>query len=725
MLLLLCAVAPTHAAKATPSRTIAIVFDNSGSMYQECNQAWCRATYAMEVFASMLNPGDTLLIYPMHPIQIDGEEYTMHDPFRLQDAAQAIKLRDIYTPKAVATPIESIDCAVEGLKQVTSGQKCLIVLTDGDSFYRGSPNLHKMGTVPELDKRIQANAGPDMMFMYLGIGEKACMPSVEETDYFKKKRASDTADVLSHLTDLCNTIFGRDTLPDNHINGLDIDFDISMSKLIVFVQGENIDDLSVTDGDGKPVGTLVSTQKTSYSTKGAGSWSGKTAAETPTPDTSLQGMMVTYEDCALGTYTLSFTGNATSKEIYYEPDVDMSFVFTDDENRNVDLNKLYAGAYKVTFGMKDAKTGELIEKSDLLGTPHYRGSYFINDVEHTFTADGHSGEEAITLAKDDTFRANLTSTFLSGYTITKASTDFGWPQGGVMVTPRPADKFSLELEVPKSYIVIPDLKKDPVVTLVAKPLVKATPLTAEQMACTTLQVECGSMEQEIIPRENDFLIRLTPPRDIAEGDYSIKATATYADAASEPATAERTVSLTFSNTSLLVKWAIRIILLLLLAYIIYRILHIRVLPKYAHTTKRDSTLSFDGDDVSQHTGFSADIKKKSAVVKSKYGGRTIGVSMSVTPGDESYLYKKQKDKSALVSPASVKKIGPAKNLEVQIGNVRFVTDEATGKLVPAVSGQKPFLLRDGTSVKCSCTVNDGGIDKDFDSSSKLFFKKHK
>ena len=43
------------AAKATESRTIAIVFDNSGSMYLNKELAWCRATYAMEVFASMLN----------------------------------------------------------------------------------------------------------------------------------------------------------------------------------------------------------------------------------------------------------------------------------------------------------------------------------------------------------------------------------------------------------------------------------------------------------------------------------------------------------------------------------------------------------------------------------------------------------------------------------------------------------------------------------------------
>ena len=51
---------PAHAAsKAGSTRTIAIVFDNSGSMYQKERMEWCRATYAMEVFASgAVEPGD-------------------------------------------------------------------------------------------------------------------------------------------------------------------------------------------------------------------------------------------------------------------------------------------------------------------------------------------------------------------------------------------------------------------------------------------------------------------------------------------------------------------------------------------------------------------------------------------------------------------------------------------------------------------------------------------
>ena len=78
MLLPLALLQPPKAQAATKkeiSRVISIVFDNSGSMYEEKDKpisSWCRATYAMEVFASMLNDSDKLLIYPMHPIQ-DGK----------------------------------------------------------------------------------------------------------------------------------------------------------------------------------------------------------------------------------------------------------------------------------------------------------------------------------------------------------------------------------------------------------------------------------------------------------------------------------------------------------------------------------------------------------------------------------------------------------------------------------------------------------------------------
>ena len=66
---------PVSARKAEIKRNIAIVFDNSGTMYYKGEKAWCRATYAMEVFASMMNKGDSLSIHPMNPIEVNGNKY--------------------------------------------------------------------------------------------------------------------------------------------------------------------------------------------------------------------------------------------------------------------------------------------------------------------------------------------------------------------------------------------------------------------------------------------------------------------------------------------------------------------------------------------------------------------------------------------------------------------------------------------------------------------------
>ena len=44
-----------QAAQAGKNRAIYVVFDNSGSMYKPGNMAWSQATYAMEVFAAMMN----------------------------------------------------------------------------------------------------------------------------------------------------------------------------------------------------------------------------------------------------------------------------------------------------------------------------------------------------------------------------------------------------------------------------------------------------------------------------------------------------------------------------------------------------------------------------------------------------------------------------------------------------------------------------------------------
>ena len=711
----LLGVTTVHAStKTDSSRTIAIVFDNSGSMYENKKQAWCQATYAMEVFASMLNAGDILQIYPMHPITVGDKEYTMQNPLQITDAAQSSSIRDIYTKNAGGTPIESIDCALNGINAIQTGKKYLVVLTDGDTFSENGSVLNKNNTKIALEKRINAHASKELTVMYLGIGAEACMPTAN-SEYFVKEHAVNTADVLTTLTDMCNQIFGRDTLPENHISGKDMEFDISMKKLIIFVQGDDISDLKIKSKNKDAVGNLISTQQTKFSTKGAGGYES-------VADKSLQGMIVTYEDCAAGSYTIEYNGTARSTAVYYEPDADLEFIFTDSKGNNVDLNSLYEGEYKVSYGMKDAKTGQLIS-SDLLGNPEYIGSYTINGENKEIKHTGYSGEEPVTLKMNDTFEAELTVTYLSGYTISKNSSDFGWPNGGVRVLAPPLGKLHVKLTIPQDYILIKELDQIP--EFIVDLTIDGNKLTAEEFEKIDLTVDCGGLTCTKTPKKEDsqYLIKLEPSQKIAEGSYRLRVDAKYSDEAGRMAEANDSLKITLSNTPLWVRWALGLLLLIILAIIIWMILRIKVLPTRMHTTRRLSSMNFDGEDVTNATNFTAEIKKKGAKMQGQYGGKKFGITMDVTPGKESYLCKPQKRRSAIVKVASVRKFGAATIQEAMIGSAKYIADEDTGKLVPALPNQKPFPLTNGMMVKYSGIIHDAGIDKDFEVTSKLNFKK--
>lgn len=823
-----------HAAtKQEKTRAIAIVFDNSGTMYlgdDDSKKTWCRATYAMQALATMMNSSDIMQIYPMNPIQIgnsdtpkDSDVYTRERPLEIKKENASL-IQEICTPHAGDTHIEAVTKAREGLAKTNADEKWLIVLTDGTVFYRNGKELSKQESIRQLTEEFNQSV-QQVNAMYLGIGKEAQSGfAVKGTYQFVERKATNSAQVLANLTELGNIIFGRDELPDASEN---ITFDVSMKKLIVFIQGESIDNVSI--GDAKP----TSTDKLKYSTYGAKNKNYKILC-----DTTLQGTMLTYENMDAGSYKISFSGQASDIAVYYEPDVDLDFVFTNADGSAADPNALYEGEYKVAFGMKDAKTGKLIS-SKLLGNPHYEGSYFINGQEYPINHDGYSGETPVTLKMNDTFDANLTATYLSGYTITKNSSDFGWPEGGIQVTARPAgdlrleisggddiyslqdleegtpyiakvyyqgtqltgselekvelkwepktsnaeikkefaddhwklslhykdpaapqdtvcgectvsiyafysaqgsseaqaqcpltynikDDFSplqVELYVPENYIVIKELEESQ--SIVANLMIEGRPLTSEEFANVTLHVDCGGIEHSITPNEQDssYSIKLLPTEGIGEGNYSIKITAKFTDQFGRTTETDAETAITLSTIPLWLKWVIGLLLLLILFFIIWAIMHIKVLPTKAHTTRKLSNLNFDGEDVTKSTSFLAEIKKDGARMQTQYGGRKFGLIMDVVPGQESYLYKPHKGRSAEVKPVSVRKFGPAKIQEALIGTAKYTIDDETGKLVPALPNQKPFLLKNGATVRYSGTISDAGIDKAFEVLSKISFNK--
>ena len=160
-------------------------------------------------------------------------------------------------------------------------------------------------------------------------------------------------------------IFGRDTLPASHFEKKkQMNIDVSLSKMIIFVQGKGVSGVSVTDPDGNKLEPTQGGQcDMKYPTNGAGDkYEGKCKT-----DESLQGVMLTFEDCkgSEGEYKLNYSGEASSAEVYYEPDVNMVFTFTDENGNEVKPEELYEGDYVISYGMMDAQTAKYTPS-----TPH-------------------------------------------------------------------------------------------------------------------------------------------------------------------------------------------------------------------------------------------------------------------------------------------------------------------------------------------------------------------
>lgn len=524
--------------KEQPKQSIAIVFDNSGSMYISNRTAWCRATYAMEVFASMMNEGDTMAIYPMWPVEVDGKTYDQTKPVVISGPKDAEKIRNMYTPDPLGTPIEAIDAAYEGLKKM-DGQRWLIVLTDGDVFYENGAQLGS-ATVPKLTERL-SKYKDSVNVLYLGIGDQAVMPDLQKSQTYYGDKAGDSAQVLSKLTYMCNMIFGRDTmeLPGNNVNISDL----SMKKMIVFVQGKNVSNVSVTDANGNPIGRKTDEHRTKYSELGGGSAS--TANQGNTADTSLQGMVVTYENCRAGEYHLSCDGDVSQAIAYYEPDVDLVVQFVDQTRGEVVSpdSDLYAGEYALTFGLKDNQTGELTS-SELLGSTRYEVTYWLNGKEEHASSTEKQGAQSISLKAGDELTASISADYLSGYHLEKSSDELGFPEPALTILPRPFDPedFTLTLSGGQSEYPLSQLEELGHYTLSAT--FKGNPIkagTGPNSFEPRLEIKGGNVIAEVGAPNDDGSVDISlkyngSALETDTGDFKLLYSITYTDENGEKGT---------------------------------------------------------------------------------------------------------------------------------------------------------------------------------------------
>ena len=327
--------------KKERSYEIAVVFDNSGYMYNDAS--WCRAKYAMEIFASMLNyeKGDVLKIFPMWEVTTNGDNPKSggsYAPIEIKSIKDIDDISNMFTPVPGNTPMIPIEEARKELASSKADEKWLIVLTDGKFNLLVEDGRSRDNNVAKaindellqsmLEEIVGIKAGGSFQstgikVQYLGIKGtgKEVTEITENKNCNLHGKLSDATSLKDDLIGICNDIFKRSELPANYLSSGKLELNLSMRSVIVFAQGANakISGLrpeSTVNENKDDVPIILDSEQRTYSELSAW-WNG---TDEHALDQSLAGQVVTFGACEKGTYILDCTG-AEKVQVFYEPDV--------------------------------------------------------------------------------------------------------------------------------------------------------------------------------------------------------------------------------------------------------------------------------------------------------------------------------------------------------------------------------------------------------------------
>ena len=665
---------------------IAVVFDNSGSMYLGNNsQAWCRAKYAMEIFASMLNyndrngvSGDKLSVFPMWDVVTDGSTpenskgVGSTDPIEITCLEDIDKIHNLYTLRALGTPYSTVENAYNSLKESQAIQKWLIVLTDGEFDNIDSNTL---GT------NLASLANEDIKVQYLGIGEAANLDEYAN-EYFYTKKSASSDNLKSDIIEICNRIFQRDQLPSNALDSNKLILDISMSSLIVFVQGENATIKSLKDESGNEIEIISDSGQRKYSELNAGNY------QTAPVDNTLSGQVVTFGACKAGTYTVEYK-DAESIQFFYTPDIDIMLTFSDANGNVIDISgnseKLYPGEYTLNYYLIDAITNEDVTNNSLISPVEFDGGYETSDgISTSIENGGH-----VKLEPDDATFLKVSATYLNDYHITTENrkTDY------TIQISYPTIDVKLLTNQKDNWFAISDFENwEPII---AKLTIDGKDLSDSQFEGTELNLtfDKGELPYRIERCEGESLIKIylgqnddKSQADIDIGEYIITAQAKYDYGNAEDVTLGKKDS-TDINIESYPKWLKYVviglgILLLIIAYLIF------INRKYFPTKMY---LRYKQEGIRQYK-FRNSRKKQSIDLFPKY------YSKITCDAEKESKYKDRKKSSARVKITNIKVKSPDIT-EVTIDNNTYIKDGTDYKCNGELLKDLEFRLKNGVEIE--------------------------
>lgn len=308
-------VGKVHAEKqqGTTKRAIYVVFDNSGSMYGDGNKAWSQATYAMEVFAAMMNyeSGDVMKVFPMHDITTDGNTGSAtKSSMEIRGKDDIAQIHNMYTPKPGGTPYTQVNNAAGELTKLLNAgsvdEGWLVVLTDGDF----DNDIPASGLKADLEGKAAANENLYVQYLAIGTDVKNIPEGNADKGLYAQK-AGNTLEVVNELAEISNRIFKRNEYAGYSSEDSGLEFDIPLRKLIVFAQGKDVKIGSLKNEEGGEVKLQSDTAVSYSSTDGAGLTT--FVKSTPVKDTSLKGQVAVFADespIVAGNYTLDINVDA-------------------------------------------------------------------------------------------------------------------------------------------------------------------------------------------------------------------------------------------------------------------------------------------------------------------------------------------------------------------------------------------------------------------------------
>ena len=556
--------------KVKKTYEIAVAYDNSGSMYSPTD-AWCNAKYAMEIFASMLDygNGDKLSIHPMWRVTTDGSrpqyqsdaEARNVSPIFINTVQDIDLITKMYTPWASGTPFSSVENAYNQLKQSSADQKWLIVLTDG---------MFENMSLNDMQSALEKKASKDIKVQYLCIGSDYALQSKETKNFFAADVNNSNA-LENKLIEICNRIFQRNELK-NRLNGQNLKLDISMSKLVVFVQGNESEILSLKDSSGNTVAVTMNSGQRTYSEVSVGDF----YQQTPTPpNKNLAGQVVTFGACPAGEYTLEYKGPADKVRIFYEPDVDMQVELLNAEGVPEDVTdgEVMPGEYTFNVKVVDRVTGEDITKHELMG-----GNVDVSiDVKHPSAPNKtiKNGDKFI-FEPGEGIEVDVVAKYLNDFTISSKDDPDIFPNK--LKVPNLDLMFKLDAKVEQNGGWYQLSKHNSWAPIRVDLTLEGQPLTADQFAITALDIAVdggdGSLafQLEPLPDQSAYLVHIGKDgagnyvKPAVDG-YTMKFNALTIDEYGKELTASDEVDFSVRLTPIWLWWLIALLIIAVLVFI--------------------------------------------------------------------------------------------------------------------------------------------------------------